>query len=330
MAGGKLLALSAAIVSCCPLLLVAQKPPKPSKPGGGDSSAAAIAYEAQNRSGSWDLMVMTASGGSQTRLVTGGDNRTPSWSPDGEWIAFSRTNVAEPGIYMVRADGTGLCRIVATDAWPFGAPAWSPEPINGVHKIVFVQRPGGQGNTDVYATDAVCNAAAAQQLTSTPTYLESYPAWSVNDVLAVGADADGIHLYNISEDGMGGLALDGGFNLTAQTALAGAVVNAPTWTADGASLVVTAAFQSLFDHWVVSTTGPGYETQRLTETASLNEGRVSWSPDFSRFVYDINGKEIYSVSVETDGSWSLGTPARVATVKGGTSGLFRPSWRPAN
>ena len=321
--------VSAAMVSCVPFVLLAQKPPKPPKPGDG-SVTAAIAYEAQNRSGAWDLMVMTASGGSQTTLVTGGDNRTPSWSPDGEWIAFSRTNIAQPGIYKVRRDGTGLCRIIATDAWPFGAPAWSPEPIDGVHKIVFVQRPGGQGNTDVYATDAVCNATAAQQLTHTASYLESYPAWSVNNVLAVGADGDGIHLYNITEDGMGGLSLDAGFNLTAQTALAGAVVNAPVWTADGTSLVVTASFQSLFDHWVVSTTGPDFETQRLTETAGLNEGRVSWAPDFSRFVYDTNGNAIYSVAVETDGDWSLGTPTRIATVKGGTIGLFRPSWRPVN
>ena len=326
----KLLVVSAAMVACVPLMLLAQKSPKPPKPGGGGSTTAAIAYEAQNRSGAWDLMVMTASGGSQTRLVTGGDNRTPSWSPDGQWIAFSRSNVAEPGIYMVRGDGTGLCKIIATDGWPFGAPAWSPAPINGQHKILFVQRPGGVGNTDVYATDAVCNAPAAQQLTQTPTYLESSPAWSVNDVLAVGADADGIHLYNITEDGMGGLSLDAGFNLTAQTALAGAVVTSPTWTADGASLVVTAAFQSLFDHWVVSTTGPAYETQRLTTTTGVNEGRVSWSPDFSQFVYDANGKEIYSVAVDSDGAWSLGTPTRLITAKGGTSGLFRPSWRPVN
>lgn len=329
MAGGKLLALAAACVWCVPVLLIAQKPPKPPKPGGGGSTTAAIAYEAQNRDGFWDLMVMSADGSGQTKLLTGGDNRTPAWSPDGEWIAFSRTNVAEPGIYMMRPDGTGLCRIVVTDAWPFGAPTWSPAKVNDNYKIIFVQRPGGAGRTDVYVTDAVCGASGAQQLTQTATYLEQSPAWSSNNELAVGTDADGIHVYDITIDAMGNVGLGAANNLTASSPLAGFVVNSPTWNADGTALVITAASQSKFDLWMVPVDDPN-GAQRLTDTPDVSEGRVSWSPDSSHIVYDRDQKAIHSVPVQTQPAWMLGSPAQLVIAKGGTSGLARPSWRPVN
>jgi Tol biopolymer transport system component len=326
MAGGKLLTLSVAFALCAPLLLDAQKGPKPPKPGGG-SSTAVIAYEAQNRSGGWDLMLMDANGGNEVRLVTGGHNRTPSWSPDGEWIAFSRTSIADPGIYMVRRDGTGLCKVVSTDAWPFGAPAWSPAKIGDTYKIVFVQRPGGTGNTDVYVTNGVCGAGSAQQLTHTPTYLESAPAWSTNDVLAVGADADGIHLYDVTVDEFGTVGLSAAFNLTATSPLAGYVVNSPAWNADGSALIITAASQSLFDLWMIPVDDPN-GAQQLTNTPGVSEGRVTWSPDFSQLAYDAHQSAIYRVAVQTTPTWSLGAPTVLANVKGGTFALVRPSWRP--
>ena len=98
----RVFAASAALLTC-PLLLNAQKPAKPSNPG--TPANPAIAYEARSRNGYWDLMVMDADGKNQTRLVGGGDNMTAAWSPDGEWIAFARTALSSPGIYLIRRDG---------------------------------------------------------------------------------------------------------------------------------------------------------------------------------------------------------------------------------
>jgi len=81
-----------------------------------------------------DLMVIDASGG-QERSITGGSNyywidTSPSWSPDGRRIAFSRedafgrTKNGVYGIYVVGADGKGLRRIAKRAAV---AVDWSPD-----------------------------------------------------------------------------------------------------------------------------------------------------------------------------------------------------------
>ncbi len=62
-----------------------------------------------------------------------GMNPWPAWSPDGQWISYRRTG--EPGLWMVRPDGTEDHPVNATDVagypgctpiWMGGA-AWSPE-----------------------------------------------------------------------------------------------------------------------------------------------------------------------------------------------------------
>src|SRR5688572_16360092 len=58
-----------------------------------------------------DIMVVNVNGGLTVRYALPGDQRTPSWSPDGRFIALSGTAVAGAGviqIYTMRADGTGL------------------------------------------------------------------------------------------------------------------------------------------------------------------------------------------------------------------------------
>jgi TolB protein len=64
------------------------------------------------------IYVVAADGSGLTHLA---DGYTPDWSPDGARIAFSRSD----GLFTIRADGTGLARVVASTG--AGAPAWSPD-----------------------------------------------------------------------------------------------------------------------------------------------------------------------------------------------------------
>ena len=65
--------------------------------------------------------------GRLTRLTNSpGDDRDPTWSPDGSQIAFSSVRDGNTEIYVMRADGTGLRR-VTNDPAEDVSPAWSPD-----------------------------------------------------------------------------------------------------------------------------------------------------------------------------------------------------------
>ena len=42
----------------------------------------------------------------------------PRWSPDGKWLAFSQSRAFTGGVWVIRADGSGVRRISETGSWP--------------------------------------------------------------------------------------------------------------------------------------------------------------------------------------------------------------------
>ena len=67
---------------------------------------------------------MRADGKAQTRIVVGATY--PSWSPDGQRIAYASENMSDNGIHVVNVDGTGDIKITPPDLGGFET-AWAPD-----------------------------------------------------------------------------------------------------------------------------------------------------------------------------------------------------------
>jgi len=74
-----------------------------------------------------DVMVINAQGGTTRRLAFPGHELMPSWSPNGQFIAFAyfAPSGPNPEIYTVRPDGSGLTLRTTEPAWNGGIePSW--------------------------------------------------------------------------------------------------------------------------------------------------------------------------------------------------------------
>ncbi|HEY0605375.1 MAG TPA: DPP IV N-terminal domain-containing protein [Herpetosiphonaceae bacterium] len=85
--------------------------PAETETAAADDSGDQIAYVKENNIWLLDL----ASGGTW-QLTTEGENSDPSWSPDGQTLAFTRMYDGNPEIATIRADGSGLTRITDNQA----------------------------------------------------------------------------------------------------------------------------------------------------------------------------------------------------------------------
>jgi TolB protein len=183
-----------------------------------------------------DIWVVNADGTGAVNLTKDPDwaNWSPAWSPDGKEIAFFSTREDEPGLYVMRPDGSGLRRIMAGDT---EYPTWSPDST----RIAFMSLgfpPGGSSDDyDVYVVNA--DGAGLKRLTQTPGET-GFPAWSPDgSAIAYVHDRDpGQFLYDIylmNADGSGQHPITPG---------AGDVsYDYPDWSPDGSYILFSAYHQ---------------------------------------------------------------------------------------
>ena len=140
-----------------------------------------VSVDGQPPAQHYQLIVADADGENQ-RLIL--DSRfplmSPSWSPDGQWLAYVSFESKRSAVY-VQLVRTGERRQVSARAGINGAPAWSPDG----HKLALTLG-GSGGNPDLYVLDLASQNLS--RITDDPA-IDTEAAWA----------ADGKSLYFTSD-----------------------------------------------------------------------------------------------------------------------------------
>ena len=169
----------------------------------GQCSAFGLAWSPHGKRLAYDsnglIYSVNADGTGRVGLGTGPApataGRSPSWSPDGHWIAFADSTDGDVGV--IRADGTHFSLLVRNAE----SPAWSPDGSTiaySSHCGIGLVTPAGKDVTP--ATSGDCRAIGVR----------GAPAWSPDGrKIAIGTlhrgtyimNADGSHLIHLSTPG---------------------------------------------------------------------------------------------------------------------------------
>jgi dipeptidyl aminopeptidase/acylaminoacyl peptidase len=135
-----------------------------------DGSRLAVAWTRGDRTRVYGLLApydSTSPEPSPGLPITGGEGRSPSWSPDGLWLAYA----AGGEVWRARPDGTGPENLTGDPATD-GEPAYAP---HGRH-IAFVSTREDGETPRVWIMDA--DGGNAHALAAEPPGAEHAPAWS--------------------------------------------------------------------------------------------------------------------------------------------------------
>jgi Tol biopolymer transport system component len=218
--------------------------------------------------------VLDSDGSGRRRLVPFRADE-PTWSPDGERIAFTRHfTIDSSDIYVVDADGSDLRRLTRRSSRSPGAnsPAWSPDG----RRIAFVRWPDQRNDlftgAEIYVVDT--DGGGPRRVTARP--LESPgdfgPVWSPDGkriAFVRASEQDVTDVYVVNPDGSG---------LRRLTRTGDA--SEPAWSADGRTIAfsrrITSGQFEQGDLYVIDAEGGGL--RRLTTSPRLVESGPVWAP----------------------------------------------------
>ena len=207
----------------------------------------------------------------------------PSWSPDGQQIAFASNRGNGTDIYVMNVDGFGL-RQLTNDHLDDRRPHWSPDG----KKIAFESGREGQlpslnstvRYSDIWVMDA--DGSHVTNITKTPANSESWASWAPDGKTIVYSGPGGIML--VSPDGTNSRRLH---PIDARYS-----DDVAAWSPDGSRIAY-----STFDNqhpfateiWVIFTAKADGSDVKMLTIPNASARFPAWSPDGMRIVYNRDG-----------------------------------------
>jgi TolB protein len=216
-----------------------------------------------------------------------------AWSPDGNWIAYSR---GESELWLMKADGTDAHRIATVGI----SPSWSPDGTKLAYEggASFIY---GEGSGKV----VIANADGSNPRILTSGY---DPAWS----------PDGRELAYAGRDGISVIGVDG---LNKRLVIPDGY--APAWSPDGSMLAFAKGIEPSS---IMVANADGSDPRTLVESDVFADN-LSWSPDGSEIVFTGEGGCSRDPATQTiceihpDGS-------NEQPLAPGLQAAYSPSWGP--
>jgi TolB protein len=153
---------------------------------------------ASNRSGHWDLYVMSLMDGRINQLTDTPEYKAnPSWSPDGQWLAYEsyQTDIDQGNLEIVLrpVDGSQNAIRLTDDPAADFSPTWSP----AGRKIAFVS--SRSGDLEIWLADLDKTLDRFQNISRDARSDEDHPTWSPdgNKLAWASTSADGINMLRI-------------------------------------------------------------------------------------------------------------------------------------
>jgi len=268
--------------------------------GGGDGR---IVFSS-NLAGNYEIYSMNINGSGLRRLTTTtGDDRDPSWSPDGSQIVFTSNRDGNYEIYAMNANGSSLRRLTTTTG-DDRDPSWSPDGSQIVFSSNLV------GNYEIYIMHS--DGTSLRRWTTT-TGDDRDPSWSPNgSQIVFSSNLVGnyeIYVMNASRNG----------SPQRLTTMTGDDRN-PSWSPDGSQIIFSSNFVGNYEIYAMHSDGTNL--RRWTNNAAVDYF-PAWSPDGSQITFTSNregNSEIYVMNANRNS-----TPQKISA-----NGIdnVHPQWQP--